>query len=168
MPPGVCGIHEGLSDRRTSSVPRGVTAEGGREVRLWRGEFGDRRGSAGQWPLGAAVAADGGRGRSAGSAVAGAGVAAEVEPGTVCTAWAEPAEGPAAPGREDQRWTVSRVKTVIGRRFRLTCTTRGVRRLLIRNGWSCQVPARRAIERDDGSVARRGKEVWPCAEGSRR
>ncbi|MER6719836.1 winged helix-turn-helix domain-containing protein [Streptomyces halstedii] len=36
------------------------------------------------------------------------------------------------------------------------------------NGWSCQVPARRAMERDDEAVAGWGKEVWPCAEGSRR
>lgn len=44
----------------------------------------------------------------------------------------------------------------------------GVRKLLVRNGWSCQVPARRAIERDDAAVAGRVKEVWPCAEDSRR
>ncbi|MFE5550241.1 winged helix-turn-helix domain-containing protein, partial [Streptomyces sp. NPDC056534] len=38
---------------------------------------------------------------------------------------------PAAHGWEDQRWTLSRVKTVIGRRFHLTCTIQGVRRLLV-------------------------------------
>ncbi|MFJ9034672.1 winged helix-turn-helix domain-containing protein [Streptomyces sp. NPDC102274] len=38
----------------------------------------------------------------------------------------------------------------------------------MRNGWSCQVPARRAMERDDEAVAGWVKEVWPCAEGSRR
>ncbi len=54
---------------------------------------------------------------------------------------AELAKGPAAHGWEDQRWTLSRVKTVIGRRFHLTYTIRGVRKLLVRNGWSCQVPA---------------------------
>ncbi|MFD8538896.1 IS630 family transposase [Streptomyces rubrogriseus] len=66
---------------------------------------------------------------------------------------AELAKGPAAHGWEDQRWTVSRVKTVIGRRFHLTYTLQGVRKLLVRNGWSRQVPARRAIERDDEAVA---------------
>ncbi|MFE1408968.1 winged helix-turn-helix domain-containing protein, partial [Streptomyces sp. NPDC058770] len=74
----------------------------------------------------------------------------------------------AAHGWEDQRWTLSRVKTVIGRRFHMTYTVQGVRKLLVRNGWSCQVPARRAIERDDDAVAGWVKEVWPCAEGSRR
>ncbi|WP_435798839.1 IS630 family transposase [Streptomyces microflavus] len=76
----------------------------------------------------------------------------------------ELAKGPAAHGWEDQRWTLSRVKTVIGRRFHLTYTIQGVRKLLVRNGWSCQVPARRATERDDdavrvgqGGVAPRGR-----------
>lgn len=66
---------------------------------------------------------------------------------------AELAKGPAANGWEDQRWTLSRVKTVIGRRFHLTYTIQGVRKLLVLNGWSCQVPARRAMERDDDAVA---------------
>ncbi|MFF7000014.1 transposase [Streptomyces sp. NPDC008313] len=81
---------------------------------------------------------------------------------------AELAKGPAAHGWEDQRWTLARVKTVIGRRFHLTYTIQGVRKLLVRNGWSCQVPARRAIERDDDAVTGWVKEVWPCAEDSRR
>ncbi|MFD4913099.1 winged helix-turn-helix domain-containing protein [Streptomyces virginiae] len=38
----------------------------------------------------------------------------------------------------------------------------------VRNGWSRQVPARRAMERDDEAVAGWVKEVWPCAEDSRR
>jgi transposase len=80
----------------------------------------------------------------------------------------ELAKGPAAHGWEDQRWTLARVKTVIGRRFHMTYTIQGVRKLLIRNGWSCQVPARRAIERDDDEVAGWVKEVWPRAEASRR
>lgn len=76
----------------------------------------------------------------------------------------ELAKGPAAHGWEDQRWTLSRVKTVIGRRFHVTYTIQGVRKLLVRNGWSCQVPARRAVERDDDAVAGWVKEVWPRAE----
>ncbi|MFC9180176.1 winged helix-turn-helix domain-containing protein [Streptomyces globisporus] len=77
----------------------------------------------------------------------------------------ELARGPAAHGWEDQRWTLNRVKTVIGRRFHLTYTIQGVRKLLVRNGWSCQVPASRAMERDDEAVAGWVKEVWPRAEG---
>ncbi|MEU6615064.1 winged helix-turn-helix domain-containing protein [Streptomyces parvus] len=78
------------------------------------------------------------------------------------------AEGLAAHGWEDQRWTLSRVKTVIGRRFHLTCTIQGVRKPLVRNGWSCQAPTRRAMERDDETMAGWAREVWPWAEGSPR
>ncbi|MDF9816776.1 winged helix-turn-helix domain-containing protein [Streptomyces sp. SPB162] len=81
---------------------------------------------------------------------------------------AELAKGPAAHGWEDQRWTLARIKTVIGRRFHMAYTIQGVRNLLARNGWSWQVPARRAMERDDEAVAGWVKEVWPCAEGWRR
>ncbi|MCE7078680.1 winged helix-turn-helix domain-containing protein [Streptomyces sp. ST2-7A] len=81
---------------------------------------------------------------------------------------AELAKGPVAHGWQDQRWTPSRIKTVIGRRFHLTYTIQGVRKLLVRNGWSCQVPARRALERNDEAVTGWVKETWPCAEDSRR
>ncbi|WP_405884818.1 winged helix-turn-helix domain-containing protein [Streptomyces sp. NBC_00870] len=57
---------------------------------------------------------------------------------------------------------------MIGRRFHLTYTVQGVRKLLVRNGWSFQVPARRAMECDDDVVAGWVKEVWPCAEDPRR
>ncbi|WP_443066117.1 IS630 family transposase [Streptomyces sp. NBC_00523] len=82
---------------------------------------------------------------------------------------AELAKGPAAHGWQDQRWTLSRIKTVIGRRFYLTYTIQGVRKLLVRNGWSRQVPARRAMERDDeavrlgeGDLALRGRLAAAC------
>ncbi|MGW2890214.1 IS630 family transposase [Streptomyces griseoruber] len=65
---------------------------------------------------------------------------------------AELAKGPAAHGWEDQRWTLARIKSVIGRRFHMAYTIQGVRKVLARNGWSWQVPARRAMERDDGVV----------------
>ncbi|MER5959437.1 winged helix-turn-helix domain-containing protein [Streptomyces sp. NPDC001893] len=55
-----------------------------------------------------------------------------------------------------------------GLRFHLTYIIQGVCKLLVRGGWSCQVPARRAIERDDEAVAGWVKEVWPRAEDSRR
>ncbi|AJC53571.1 IS630 family transposase [Streptomyces sp. 769] len=42
----------------------------------------------------------------------------------------ELAKGPAVHGWADQRWTLSRVQTVIGRRFHLTCSVAAVWRLL--------------------------------------
>lgn len=77
----------------------------------------------------------------------------------------ELAKGPVAHGWPDQTWTLSRIKTLIGRRFHRSYTVQGVAALLKRHGWSCQVPARRAVERDDAGVARWVKETWPDVEG---
>lgn len=70
-------------------------------------------------------------------------------------------KGPLAHGWEDQRWTLTRIKTLIGRRFHVGYTVQGVWKLLRRNGWTCQQPVRRAIERDDGAVEVWKKQVWP-------
>nr|WSZ19370.1 winged helix-turn-helix domain-containing protein [Streptomyces canus] len=77
----------------------------------------------------------------------------------------ELARGPVAHGWPDQTWTLSRIKTLIGRRFHKNYTVQGVAALLRRHGWSCQVPARRAIERDENRVAGWVKETWPQVEG---
>ncbi|WP_443048953.1 transposase [Streptomyces sp. M92] len=53
-------------------------------------------------------------------------------------------KGPVAHGWPDQIWTLPRI-TLIGRRFHESHTVQGVAALLKRHGWSCQVPARRAI-----------------------
>ncbi|MEW2075345.1 winged helix-turn-helix domain-containing protein [Streptomyces sp. NPDC013433] len=74
-------------------------------------------------------------------------------------------KGPVAHGWPDQTWTLSRIKTLIGRRFHKSYTVQGAAALLKRHGWSCQVPARRAIERDENVVAGWVKETWPQVEG---
>ncbi|MCX4426495.1 winged helix-turn-helix domain-containing protein [Streptomyces mirabilis] len=81
---------------------------------------------------------------------------------------AELAKGPVAHGWPNQRWTLARVKTVIGRRFHKSYTLQGARKLLLRHGFSCQVPARRAVERDEDQVTGWVKETWPQVETSRR
>ncbi|WP_375137842.1 winged helix-turn-helix domain-containing protein [Streptomyces sp. NWU49] len=73
----------------------------------------------------------------------------------------ELAKGPIAHGRPDQTWTLARIKTLIGRRFHESHTVQGVAALLRRHGWTCQVPARRAIERDEAAVAGWAMETWP-------
>ncbi|MFD8396370.1 winged helix-turn-helix domain-containing protein [Streptomyces sp. NPDC059680] len=80
----------------------------------------------------------------------------------------ELAKDPVAHGWPDQRWTLARVKTVIGRRFHKRYTLQGVRKLLIRHGFSCHVPARRAVERDEEAICGWVKETWPQAEALRR
>jgi len=71
-------------------------------------------------------------------------------------------KGPLAHGfAGDQRWTLGRVKTLIGRLFHVGYTVEGVWKLLRRHGWSCQVPVRRATERDEEAVAAWKDQAWP-------
>ncbi|MFJ1821701.1 MULTISPECIES: winged helix-turn-helix domain-containing protein [unclassified Streptomyces] len=60
------------------------------------------------------------------------------------------------------------MKTLIERLFHVGCTVEGTWRLLKRHGWSWQQPARRAIERDDGAMELRKREVRPQAKVWRR
>ncbi|MEW2470280.1 winged helix-turn-helix domain-containing protein [Streptomyces sp. NPDC046994] len=76
--------------------------------------------------------------------------------------------GPLAHGWVDQRWTLARIKTLIGRLFHVSYTVEGTWQLLKRHGWSWQQPARRAIERDDDAVEVWKKETWPRVRASRR
>ncbi|WP_455680037.1 winged helix-turn-helix domain-containing protein [Streptomyces celluloflavus] len=46
--------------------------------------------------------------------------------------------------------------------------TDGVTQMLRRRGWSHQVPARRALERDEEDVAGWAKETWSQVETGRR
>jgi transposase len=77
-------------------------------------------------------------------------------------------KGPLAHGlAHDQRWTLGRIKTLIGRLFHVGYTIEGTSRLLRRHGWSCQVPVRQAMERDDAAVAVWKAEVWPDIKAPR-
>src|SRR5262249_46570755 len=49
-------------------------------------------------------------------------------------------DGPAASGWQDQRWTLTRIATVIAEQFGVPYTLGGVHALLHRWGWSVQVP----------------------------
>ena len=62
-------------------------------------------------------------------------------------------KGPLAHGWEDQTWTLARIATLIGRRFHKSYSPQGVAALVRRHGWSHQVPARRAVERDEEAAA---------------
>jgi transposase len=74
--------------------------------------------------------------------------------------------GPAAYGwNSDRRWTLARVAELIRRLFRVSYTLRGVSYLLHRNGFTPQVPARRAIERDDAAIAQWKAVTWAKVRG---
>jgi transposase len=77
--------------------------------------------------------------------------------------------GPAIWGwDEDQCWTLARVAGVIGSRFGVDYTLAGVDLLLHRIGWSVQVPARRAAERDEARITAWREETWPVVKKRRR
>jgi transposase len=77
--------------------------------------------------------------------------------------------GPAAWGwDEDQCWTLARIAELVRERFRVEYTLAGMDLLLHRIGWSVQVPARRAAERDEAAVAGWREETWPVIKGRRR
>jgi len=77
-------------------------------------------------------------------------------------------KGPLAHGfAHDQRWTLGRIKTLIGRLFHVGYTIEGTSKLMRRHGWSCQVPVRRALERDEEAIAVWKAGVWPDIKGRR-
>ena len=77
--------------------------------------------------------------------------------------------GPAAWGwDEDQCWTLARIAEVARRRFGVEYTLAGLDLLLHRIGWSVQVPARRAAERNEAAIAAWREETWPVVKGRRR
>jgi putative transposase len=76
--------------------------------------------------------------------------------------------GPAAAGYADQCWTLARIADQVWRRFGVEYTLAGMDVLLHRIGWTVQVPARRAAERDEEKIARWREETWPVVKGRRR
>ncbi len=76
--------------------------------------------------------------------------------------------GPAAAGYVDQCWTLARIADQVWRRFGVEYTLAGMDVLLHRLGWSVQVPARRAAERDEDKIAAWREATWPVVKGRRR
>ena len=76
--------------------------------------------------------------------------------------------GPAAWGWADQCWTLPRIAEVVHERFGVDYTLAGLDLLLHRLGWSVQVPARAAAERDEQQIAAWREETWSEIKRSRR
>ena len=66
---------------------------------------------------------------------------------------------------EDQCQALARIAEVIRQQFRAEHTLAGVDLLLHRIGWSVQVPARRAAERDEDRIGAWREETWPVIKG---
>jgi transposase len=76
--------------------------------------------------------------------------------------------GPGAFGWADQRQPLARIAEIIRGRFGADCTLAGADLLLHRIGWSVQVPARQAAERDEAAIAAWKETDWPVIKGPRR
>jgi transposase len=76
--------------------------------------------------------------------------------------------GPAVWGWTDQCWTLARISELVHERFTVDYTLAGLDLLLHRLGWSVQVPARRAAERDEAAIAAWRQEAWPAVKRRRR
>src|SRR3954449_1402420 len=76
--------------------------------------------------------------------------------------------GPAAEGWTDQCWTLPRIAEVVRERFGVNYTLPGLDLLLHRLGWSVQVPARQAVERNEEQITAWREETWPEVKRARR
>jgi len=131
-------------------------AGGGRAVRLQGGCQRDRAGPAGHAGLGPAVAAGLADGGTAALKSKGPVSRERLSPRQWARLERELRRGPLTHGfADDQRWALGRIKTLIGRLFHVGCTVEGTWKLMRRHGWSCQVPVRQAMERDESAIA-----VW--------
>jgi transposase len=114
------------------------------------------------------VAAGAGRGREALASKGAGGARCKLTPAQVAELEGVLDAGPAVCGYADQCWTLARVAEQARARFRVEYTLAGMDVLLHRIGWSVQVPARRAAERDEEKIARWWEETWPVIKGRRR
>jgi transposase len=76
--------------------------------------------------------------------------------------------GPAVWGWADQCWTLPRIAEVVRTRFGVDYTLAGLDLLLHRLGWSVQVPARHAAERNEERITVWREATWPEIKGWRR
>src|SRR3954449_6408776 len=76
--------------------------------------------------------------------------------------------GPAAWGWTDQCWTLARIAAVVQERFGVDYTLPGLDLLLHRVGWSGQVLARQAAERNEEQITAWREQTWPETRGWRR
>src|SRR5512132_3214507 len=77
-------------------------------------------------------------------------------------------KGPEAFGFDTELWTLARIAAVIEQLTGVRYHPGHVWRLLRRQGWSPQRPARRAAERDEAEIARWRAEEGPRIKGGRR
>jgi len=74
--------------------------------------------------------------------------------------------GALAWGFPNEMWTLKRIATVIRKEFGVRYHPSHLWRVLQTCGWSCQVPERRAIQRDEEAIAHWKRYKWPAIKKS--
>jgi transposase len=75
-------------------------------------------------------------------------------------------KGAMAYGFANELWTLKRIATVIRLEFGVRYHPAHVWKVLRRYGWSCQVPERRAVQRDEHAMAHWKRYKWPAIKKS--
>ena len=76
--------------------------------------------------------------------------------------------GPIAHGYVSQLWTLPRIAEVIECQFDIRYHPAHVWKILHALGWSCQKPARRAKERNEGQIRNWRSQRWPHIKKSQK
>jgi len=77
-------------------------------------------------------------------------------------------KGALAYGFPNELWTLKRIAKVIRNEFGMVYHPNHLWRLLRRAGWSCQVPERRAIQRDEEAITHGKRYQWPPIKKAQR
>jgi transposase len=75
-------------------------------------------------------------------------------------------QGAMACGFPNELWTLKRIAILIRREFGVQYHPSHLWRVLQSCGWSCQVPERRAIQRDEEAIAHWMRHKWPAIKKS--
>lgn len=75
-------------------------------------------------------------------------------------------KGALAYGFPNDLWTLKRIARVVREKFGVTYHPSHIWKLLSRAGWSCQMPERRAIQRDEKAIAHWKRYQWPAIKKS--
>jgi len=81
--------------------------------------------------------------------------------------WSILRAGALAYGFPTDLWTLKRIAHVIRKEFDVRYHPGHVWKILRRAGWSCQMPERRAIQRDEDKIRRWKRYRWPAIKKSR-
>lgn len=75
-------------------------------------------------------------------------------------------QGAMACGYPTELWTLKRIASLIHKEFGVRYHPSHVWKILQAFGWSCQVPERRAIQRDEEAIAKWKRHKWPAIKKS--